>query len=119
MSSTLNSLKRKSAFTFNAYLDQPTIPIIITKRSNNKMIVLGFGLTLRFKYDKTIGEITKITMKILNPLTIRVDKVKKNNDDFHEFCKIVGAVDKPLHVDNLECWIKKVTVSISNTYSFK
>ena len=47
------------------------------------------------------------------------DKVKKNNDDFHEFCKIVGAVDKPLHVDNLECWIKKVTVSISNTYSFK
>lgn len=47
------------------------------------------------------------------------DKVKKSNDDFQKFCKIVGAVDKPLQIDGIDCWVKKVTVTISNMYSFK
>lgn len=47
------------------------------------------------------------------------DKVNKNNKDFQKFCKIVRADGKPLHLDGVECWIKKVTVTISNTYYFK
>lgn len=47
------------------------------------------------------------------------DKVDKNNKDFQKFCKIVGADDKPLHLDDVDCWIKKVTVTIATTYSFK
>lgn len=47
-----------------------------------------------------------------------LDKVKKNNDDFLKFCRIVVGDGKSICLDDVECWIKKVTVTISNTYSF-
>ena len=47
-----------------------------------------------------------------------LDKVKKNNDDFQSFCRIVGDDGKFKDPNDVECWIKKVTVTISNTYSY-
>lgn len=44
------------------------------------------------------------------------ENVEKNNKDFSEFCKAIGAQDGKTNIDGIECWIKKVTVNISNSY---
>ena len=44
------------------------------------------------------------------------EKVEKNNKDFSEFCKAIGAQDGKTNIDGIECWIKKVTVNISKSY---
>ncbi len=44
------------------------------------------------------------------------ENVEKNNKDFSEFCKAIGAQDGKTNIDGIECWIKKVTVNISKSY---
>lgn len=47
---------------------------------------------------------------------------EKNKKDFQNFCEAVKAIDmQPFHDDeeNIDCWIKKATVTISTRYSFK
>ena len=46
------------------------------------------------------------------------EKVAKNNKDFVEFCKAVGVQDGKIKIDGIECWIKKVSVNISKSYTF-
>ena len=46
------------------------------------------------------------------------EKVVKNNKDFVEFCKAVGVQDGKINIDGIECWIKKVSVNISKSYTF-
>ena len=46
------------------------------------------------------------------------EKVTKNNKDFVEFCKAVGVQDGKIKIDGIECWIKKVSVNISKSYTF-
>lgn len=48
------------------------------------------------------------------------EKVKKNNEDFNSFCESIGVENnKPIYRDEIECWIKKVTVHVSQNYSFE
>lgn len=46
------------------------------------------------------------------------EKVVKNNKDFVEFCKAVGVQDGKINIDGIECWIKKVSVNLSESYTF-
>ena len=46
------------------------------------------------------------------------EMVAKNNKDFVEFCKAVGVQDGKIKIDGIECWIKKVSVNISKSYTF-
>ena len=61
-------------------------------------------------YGKNIAKV--------NEKLIDEEKVAKNNKDFVEFCKAVGVQDGKIKIDGIECWIKKVSVNISKSYTF-
>ena len=57
--------------------------------------------------------IAKVDEKLIDE-----EKVAKNNKDFVEFCKAIGVQDGKIKIDGIECWIKKVSVNISKSYTF-